>query len=156
MKSSAELQALVRQRAWDKELLLWKGSEKSLLEILGPARFRMLDLLDLFDVGSLPGDPEETREHLRDKLREHLKSIKKGADDRIILIVKSIGLLARYNVGLMAFYDWFIGSFAMVILILEGVVEEAEWPEQVRCDATKLLGYFSEPGMVKDIFSARE
>jgi hypothetical protein len=156
VKSAAQLQVLVNQRAWDKEVLLWIGPEKSLIDTLGPVRFRVFDLLDLFDVNNLPGDADETREYLRDRLQKHLKAIPKGPDDRSVLIVKSIGLLARYNVGLKAFYDWFIGSFALAILILDDVADKTEWPEGVRCDTTRLVGYFSEPGMVKDVFSAME
>lgn len=156
MKSAAQLQALVNQRAWDKEVLLWIGPEKSLIDTLGPVRFRVLDLLDLFDLNNLPGDADETREYLRDRLQEHLKAIPKGPDDRSVLIVRSIGLLARYNVGLKALYDWFIGSFALAILILDDVADKTEWPEDVRCDTTRLVGYFAEPGMVKDVFSAME
>lgn len=156
MKSAAQLQALVNQRAWDKEVLLWIGPEKSLIDALGSVRFRVLDLLDLFDVNNLPGDAEETKGYLRGRLQEHLKAIPRGSDDRSVLIVKSIGLLARYNVGLTVFYDWFIGSFALAILILDDVADRTEWPEDVRCDTTRLVGYFAEPGMVKDVFSAME
>jgi hypothetical protein len=153
MKSGAQLQTIVGQRTWDKELLLWLGTEHSLLQSIGSAKFKVLDLLDLFDRENLPVDDEETRDQLRDKLRDRLKEIPRGADTRTVLVVKSIGLLARYNVGLNAFYDWFIGSFTMVVLLLDGAMEKVDWPEEVRCDGNKLLGYFSEPGMVKDVFS---
>jgi hypothetical protein len=153
MKSAAHLQSLVGQRAWDKELLLWVGTEKSLLQSLGSAKYKTFDLLDLFDLENLPVDDEETREQLRDTLRDRLKDIPRGPDARTILVVKSIGLLARYNVGLKAFYDWFIGSFTMVILLLDGGMEKLEWPEEIRCESNKLLGYFMEPGMVKEVFS---
>ena len=153
MKSAEHLQSLVRSRTWDKELLLWVGSEKSLQQVLGAVKFIVLDLLDLFDLNKLPVDDDETRGQLRDRLRDRLKAIPRGSDDRVILVVKSIGLLARYNVGLKAFYDWFIGSFTVAILVLDGGVEKVEWPEEVRCDNNRLLGYFSEPGMVKEFFS---
>ena len=153
MKSAAQLQAVISQRTWDKELLLWIGSEKSLTESLASAQYRVLDLLDLFDVDNLPGDDEETREQMLDRLRDHLKAIPKGAESRTILVVKSIGLLARYNVGLKAFYDWFMGDFTMVVLLLDGGTEKVDWPDEVRCEGNRLLGYFSGPGMVKEIFS---
>ena len=153
MRSAAQLQAVVSQRTWDKDVLLWIGSEKSLADNLGLTQYRLLDLLDLFDVDSLPGDDEETREQLLDRLRDYLKALPKGPTTRTILVVKSIGLLARYNGGLKAFYDWFIGDFTMVILLLDGGTEKMEWPEEVRCEGNRILGYFSEPGMVKEIFS---
>jgi hypothetical protein len=156
MKNATQLKALVASKTWDKELLLWNGSEKELLKTLGTAKYQVLDLLDLFDLENLPSDAESTREQLRDRLSVRLKTIPHGPENRVILVVKAIGLLARYNVGLVAFYNWFIGDFSMVILLLEGVPEKMEWPEEIRCDSTRLMGYFAEPGMVKEIFNTGE
>ncbi len=153
MKSAAQFHALATSHYWDKELVLWLGSEKTLEEALGAAKRISLDLLDLFDPGSLPADEDSTRDQLRDRLRERLRAIQRGPDNRVILVVKSIGLLARYKAGLKDFYDWFIGDFAMAILLLEGGTEKMDWPEEVRCEGNRLLTYFSEPGMVKEVFS---
>jgi len=153
VKPASHLQVVLKQRTWDKEMLLWIGSEKELLQALGPSKYVVLDLLDLFDVQNLPLDDEETREQVHERLRSYLREIPRGPDARTILIIKSIGLLARYNVGLKDFYDWFIGSFTMVILLLDGMPGQEEWPEDVRCDGNRLTGYFTEPGMVKDILS---
>ena len=154
MKSAANLQTLIGSRTWDKELVMWMGTEKALQQALGPGKTVILDLLDLFDLGNLPADDESTRDQLRDRLRDKLRAIQRGPDNRVILVVKSIGLLARYHIGLTAFYDWFIGDFTMVVLLLDGGTEKADWPEEVRCESNRLLGYFSEPGMVKEVFSA--
>lgn len=153
MIPAAPLQALAGSRTWDKELVMWVGSEKDLYEALGAAKSLTFDLLDLFDPENLPPDEEATGQLLRDKLPQHLRAIPRGPNDRVILIVKSIGLLARYNVGLKAFYDWFIGDFTMVILLLEGGIETVAWPEEVRCEENRVLSYFSEPGMVKRVFN---
>jgi hypothetical protein len=153
MKPAAQLHTLIGSRTWDKELVMWVGSEKDLQQALGAAKYSTLDLLDLFDLGSLPVDDESTRDQLRDRLRERLRAVQRGPDNRVILVVKSIGLLARYNVGLKAFYDWFIGDFTMVVLLLDVGTEKMDWPEEVRCDGNRLLNYFSEPGMVKEVFS---
>jgi hypothetical protein len=153
VRSAAHLQALAGSRTWDKELVMWVGSEKDLYQALGAAKFITLDLLDLFDPENLPADDEATGQQLRDQLPRRLKSIPRGPGDRVVLVVKSIGLLACYNVGLKAFYDWFIGDFAMVVLLLDGGIETMDWPEEVRCEGNRILGYFSEPGMVKEVFS---
>jgi len=152
VKSAANLQTLIGSRTWDKELVMWMGTEKALHQALGPGKTVILDLLDLFDLGNLPADDESTRDQLRDRLRDKLRAIQRGPDNRVILVVKSIGLLARYNVGLKAFYDWFIGDFTMVVLLLDSGTEKVEWPEEVRCEGNRLLSYFSEPGMVKEVF----
>lgn len=132
MKGGNEFRALLKHRTWDKEVLLWLGPDKSLLEALASTKHVTLDLLDLFDVNKLPIDDDETKDELRDRLRQRLKDISKGPDNRTVLVVKSVGLLARYNVGLKEFYDWFIGSYTLVVLLLEGVVEQTDWPDEVR------------------------
>lgn len=153
MIPAAPLRALAGSRTWDKELVMWVGSEKELDEALGTAKFIVLDLLDLFDPEDMPPDDEATGQLLRERLPQRLRAIPRGPSERVILIVKSIGLLARYNVGLGAFYNWFIGDFAMVVLFLDGGVETVGWPEEVRCEGNRILSYFSEPGMVKRVFN---
>lgn len=152
MKGEADLKSLVKQRTWDKEVLVWLGTEKSLLNALGAAKHVVLDLLDLFQPDELPPDDDATKDAIHDQLRQRLKAIPKGPDHRTVLVVKSIGLLARYKVGLKDFYDWFVGSHTIVALLLEGTGERTGWPDEVKCDTKRLLDYFSEPGMVKDVY----
>ena len=73
MKPAAQLHALIGSRTWDKELVMWVGSEKTLHQALGSAKCVVLDLLDLFDLGNLPADDESTRDQLRDRLRDKLR-----------------------------------------------------------------------------------
>ena len=154
MKSAADLKALVKQRTWDKEVILWLGPEKPLVSALGSTKHVVLDLLDLFEPDSLPPDDDSTKDVLCAKLRERLRSIPKGPENRVVLVVKSIGLLARYSVGLKEFYDWFVGSHTVLVLLLEDLPEKSDWPDEVRCDPKSLPGYFEEPGMVKEIYTA--
>ena len=118
MKTAADLAALTRQKTWDKDVVLWVGSENALLHTLSQTPYAVLDLLDLFDEECLPLDNEETQAHLRRDLRRQLQSLQVGSERRTVLIVKSIGLLARYHAGVREFYEWFCGDFAMVVLIL--------------------------------------
>lgn len=155
MKTSNDLRALLKNRTWDKEVLLWVGPEKVLSEAVSSSNHITLDLLDLFDIEKLPIDEDETKNELRDRLRQHLKAIPRGPDNRTVLLVRSVGLLARYKVGLKEFYDWFIGSYALLILLLGEVAEQAKWPDEVRCQPKRLLDYFTEPGMVKEIYGAQ-
>lgn len=155
MKGVADLKALVQQLNWDKEVLLWLGPEKPMVTALGSAKYTVLDLLDLFQADHLPLDDDAIKDVLRDQLRSYLRAIPKGPDTRTVLIVKSIGLLARYGVGLKEFYDWFVGSHTILILLLEDAPEKSDWPDEVRCNPNWLPGYFAEPGMVKEIYSAK-
>jgi hypothetical protein len=144
---------LLKQRTWDKEVVLWVGPEKSLLEALGSSHRVILDLLDLFDPDSLPADDEATKDALSEHLRARLKAMPKGPSMRTVLVVKSIGLV-RYKVGLKDFYDWFVNSQTVVVLLLEGIPETTKWPGEVVCDANRVFRYFAEPGMVKNTYDA--
>ena len=155
MKTLADLIALTQQRTWDKDLVLWVGYEKTLTQALGQGQYTMLDLLDVFDEDRLPMDDEETRTQLVRGLRKRLRAIDAAADKRTILIVRSIGLLARYRAGVKDFYDWFCSDFAMAVLVLEGPIENYPWPEEVRCDPDKLIDHFQAPTVVKQVFRER-
>lgn len=154
MKGLTDLQRLLKQRTWDKDVLLWLGSERSLLDALGAVNYVVLDLLDLFVPDSLPVDDDDTRHYLTESLRKKLKSIAKGPANRVVLVVKSIGLLTRYNVGLKEFYDWFVGSYTVVALLLEDPPHQTNWPEEVRFEGKRLYNYFTEAGMVKETYLA--
>lgn len=54
MQTPDELAELIRQRTWDKELLLWFGPEIKLLPLLASVHVDVLDLLDLFEPASIP------------------------------------------------------------------------------------------------------
>jgi len=155
MKTVADLIALTRQRTWDKDVILWIGSEKALMEALGEVPHTVLDLLDLFDEDHLPMDEEETRVQLIGGLRKRLRSMDTAPENRSVLIVKSIGLLAHYHTGVKEFYDWFCGDFAMVVLVLEGPMEDCLWPDDVICDSDKLIDCFQAPTVVKQVFRER-
>ncbi len=149
MQAHYELDELVRQRTWDKELLLWFGPEAKLLPFLTSIHVDVVDLLDLFDPDRIPVDDDEVRQHLSQSLRQRLKSIPRVAARRTALIVRSAGLLARYRVGVQDFYEWFCDDFAMVILLVEGRCSESELPDEVDCDPDRLVEYFTDSGMIK-------
>ena len=154
MEIHDELATLVRQRTWDKELLLWFGTEAKLLPFLATVHVEVLDLLDLFEPDSISVDDDEVRHHLSLSLRQHLKSIPRVAARRTALVVRSGGLLARYRVGVQDFYDWFCDDFAMAILVVEGRCNEIEWPDEVECAPDRLVEYFTDSGMVKRLIGA--
>ena len=92
MQAHDELAELIRQRTWDKELLLWFGPEVKLLPFLASIHIEVLDLLDLFEAASLPVDDDEVRQQLSQSLRQRLRSIPRVAGRRTTLIVRSAGL----------------------------------------------------------------
>jgi len=152
VKTAEDLAALVKQRTWDKDLVLWLGSEQKLLEVLRQGSYQVLDLADLFDERSLPMDDESTRSFLALELRKKLQAFDSSSGRRTILIVRSVALLARYGVGIQEFYNWFCNDLRMAVLLLDGPLEHMDWPEEVVCKNDLLLKYFSSPGMVKEVY----
>ena len=154
MAATDELSRLVNQRTWDKELNLWVGPERELRARLEGVKLETLDLLDLI-VGDVPADDDDIRLYLARAIRQHLKSISRERGQRMVLIVLSAGLLARYGVGVREFYDWFCDDFSMVFLVIEGRCSDIQWPEEVQCHPNQMIDYFSETsGVIKRQFGA--
>ncbi|MCY2987032.1 MAG: hypothetical protein NTY19_04090 [Planctomycetota bacterium] len=154
MQAIEELVQLLRQRTWDKELLLWSGPEAKLLPALTGLQAETLDLLDLFDPAQLPIDDDEIRLHLCRSLRRRLQAVDRAPGKRTVLIVRSAGLLARYRAGVREFYEWFCDDFSMVILLVEGPYADEDWPDEVDGKSDRLIDYFMDPGMIKRQFGA--
>jgi hypothetical protein len=154
MQAHDQLTTLVRQRTWNKELILWFGPEGKLRPLLEGIQIRDLDLLDLFTAAEMLSEDDDIRQHFSRSLRQYLKSIPRAAKTHDVLIVRSSGLLARYRVGVQDFYDWYCGDFAMVILLVEGSCGEGEWPDEVECGPDSLVNYFKDSGMVKRLIEA--
>ena len=155
MDRMAELDDLIRQKTWDKEIILWLDSETKLKTLLSGYKFRELDLLDLFDPNSLPTDDDDTRTQLVHALRTFLQDLNATGLSRIILVVRSSGLLARYDVGLKEFYDWFCGDFSLVIVPLARPSDNTAWPESVTFEKDRLYNYFSATGMCSRIIAEK-
>lgn len=154
MQSRAELANVIRERTWNKELILWYGPESKLLPLLNGIQVEVLDLLDLFQAADMPVEDDEVRLQVLRSLRSHLRSIPVAPSKRSALIVRSSGLLARYRVGVQDFYDLYCGDFRIAVLLIDGSCPEREWPDEVECSAGRLVGYFKDSGMVKRLVEA--
>ena len=152
MKPLSDLALLVQQKTWNKDVVLWVGSEARLREALGNTQVVVLDLLDLFDPQRLPMDDEETREQLQRGLRARLQNLPTGPANRAVLLVRSVSLLARYQVGVRDFFEWFCGDFAMVVLVLGRLPAAGFGFDGVVCVPERLVQYFRAPEVVKQVY----
>ena len=154
MSDANELSQLVSQRTWDKELNLWVGPDTELRSRFQGVRIETLDLLDLIG-GDVPIDDDDIRGYLAQAIRQHLRAFPRQRGQRVVLIVLSAGLLARYGVGVREFYDWFCDDFSMVFLVVEARGPDIPWPEEVECRPNQIIDYFSETsGLIKRRFGA--
>lgn len=153
MNGVTELKNLLRQKTWDKDVVLWLGSDAALKDVLSQCNTQELDILDLFDVDNLPSDDEDARARLTTSVRQHLQGLQPTARSKIVLVVRSGGLLARYNLGLKSFYDWFCCDFGMVIITLARAAEKMTWPSSVVIDDNQLYDYFTGIGMCNRVIT---
>ncbi len=157
MKAVSDFKTLASQRTWDKDVAVWVGPESSVTAALAGgsnAAVVPLDLLDLFDEGALPDSEDDVVTFLRKALREKLVSLAPPTGQRRILIVKSAGILARYNLGLREFFDWFCGDRGLVVLLIEATPEKVELPSEIECHPLAIVDYFDRPDLAKHCFSA--
>jgi hypothetical protein len=153
MNGVTELKNLLRQKTWDKDVVLWLGSDAALKDALSLCNAQELDILDLFDPDNLPANEEDAHARLTNSLRQHLQGLQPTARSKIVLVVRSGGLLARYNLGLKSFYDWFCGDFGMVIIALARAAEKMTWPAAVVFDDDRLYDYFTGMGMCSRVIT---
>lgn len=152
MTVTPELSQLIAQRTWDKELNLWVGPERQLRAALEGGKLETLDLLDLI-ADDVPADDDDIRLYLARAIRQYVKSISREKGQRMILIVLSAGLLAKYGVGVREFYEWFCDDFSMVFLVVEGHCSNIHFPEDVECHPKQMVDYFcATSGLIKRKF----
>ncbi|MBI2924680.1 MAG: hypothetical protein HYY24_03130 [Verrucomicrobia bacterium] len=158
MKFACNFSALAAQRNWDKEIDVWIGSTEALRNQL-PAgastpSVEELDLLDLFDEKSLPDSDHDAAQFLRDRLRQRFPTLRPADGRRCMLIVKSVPLLAHFNVGLKEFFDWFCSDRCMVVLVLDGIPEELRLPGEFEFQPRRIVDFLAQPDLAKNVFSA--
>jgi hypothetical protein len=82
---------------------------------------------------------------LQQHLDQYLRQTRPAGDERVVLRVRSAGLLARYGVGLRSFYNWFAGSHTMTVLEIDRI-KPAALPdtvaEAIRLNQDTLMNYF--------------
>ncbi len=100
----------------------------------------------------LPFDDDDVRKHLSRSLRRRLQTIPRRPGKKIVLVVRSAGLLARYSVGVREFYEWFCDDFSMAVLLVERPATKEDWPDQVDGCPDRLIEYFADSGMTKRQF----
>ena len=157
MKTASDFALLVSQRNWDKDAVVWHGPESAMMAALPVAAgglVTMLDLLDLFDEAIIPDSEDDLVQFFRRALREKLSSLAPVTGQRRILIVKSAGLLVRYNLGLKEFFDWFCGDRGLAVLLVESSPDKIELPPEIECRPRALLDYFVRPDLAKNCYSA--
>jgi len=112
----------------------------------GPDR-RALDLLDLLDEKSLPDSEEDAAILLRRALRQRLIELAPSGGQRRVLIVKSAGLLVRYDLGLKEFFDWFCGDHGLAVVLIEATPDRLSLPAGIECRPRALADYFHRPDL---------
>jgi hypothetical protein len=138
--------ALLERPSWSKDVVVWVGNSDGLATLLGNTNPLELDLLDLFPPDeALPVSRADRADLLRRRLDKKLQELKPAGPQRTVLRVRNAPLLARYGVGLQAFYDWFGGSHTLAVLEInrtKAVRLPGQAADKVHFDPDWLVEYF--------------
>jgi len=131
---------------WSKEVVVWVGGMEGLAELLSASRRIDLDLVALVpDDEKLPSSRDDRADLMRRQLDEFLRANQPDGKQRVVLVVRNAGLLAKYGVGLQSFYDWFGGTQTMSVLAIDQL-KAIELPSTctgaVKFDPKWLVDYF--------------
>lgn len=155
MKTAADFTRLASQRTWDKDVVVWVGPESSLLAALPAGLDRqVVDLLDLLDEKALPDAEADAALLLRRALRQRLTEMAPSGGHRRIVVVKSAGLLVRYDLGLREFFDWFCSDHGLAVVLIEATPTKFGLPPGIECRPRTLVDYFHRPDLAKHLVVA--
>lgn len=155
MKTVADFTRLASQRTWDKDVVVWLGPESSLLAALPAGLDRQaVDLLDLLDEKALPDAEADAALLLRRALRQRLTELAPSGGQRRIVIVKSAGLLVRYNLGLRDFFECFWSDHGLAVVLIEAIPSTIGLPPGIECRPRVLVDYFHRPDLARHLIVA--
>ena len=146
--NAEELKDLVNQRAWSKQVIVWIGERFRLDQLLEGKSQRVLDVLELIpEDEEWPSDSEDRADWLRSRLDERVQGLRPSGPDRAILRVRNAALLAKLEIGLQPFFDWFAGSSTMTVLEI-GPIKPVRLPDTVTSEIR------ADPGWLASRFRA--
>ena len=144
-----------------KHVYVWNGDANSLLEILGEDITEELDLSSDIEIGTAADEASEVvlgrkiERKLEGRLSELYAEIRKRNKQQV-LVVTSSSILARYKIGLTAFFSYYLGDHTMVILMVPKTkaVGDLNLPEYVKYDPNETLKYLSILAQPENVIGA--
>lgn len=127
------LDQLDKKPAPGKRVLVWIGTKESLYAHLQTKKFNVLAIADLQIDDKDLGNDERIKKALKRAIDLQLRSFQIEESTLQILVVPDAELIARYDLTLQSFYDYFIGDSKIVILVVEYAPIDID---------TNLAGYF--------------
>lgn len=129
-----------------KHAYVWTGDIDSLVEITGRTIAKELDLSSDLNINVSDEEADEkvvgrTIEKALEKRLFELYSEANKQGKPKLLIVKSSSILARYRIGLAAFYSYFLGDNTKVVLMAPRPQASLNLPEYVKYDAEEVAKY---------------
>ena len=143
MKPS-DLTRLVHAAFWSKDIVLWIGSDAELEKVVQGVNVAYLDVLDLTD-GEFPLEDTERSRVISTRLQKRLEELDVSTSEKLVLIVRNVGILSRHMISLNPFFELFGGVRRMAILSLRGEsinlgVSQA-LSEQIVCEPDTIANY---------------
>lgn len=144
--SVVQFKAILERPTWSKDVVVWVGDRESLDHVLGGIKQLELDVLEMMpEDEALPTGKEDRAELLDRELDKRLQAMKPQGNDRVVLRVRNVAVVAKYGIGLQRFYEWFGGSHTLAVLEIDRL-RPVTLPDSVvgvvKLDTNWLVGYF--------------
>lgn len=153
MKTPADFTRLASQRTWDKDVVVWLGLR--CWQRCPPARIaRRWICWTSWTEGPARDAEADAALLLRRALRQRLTELAPSGGQRRIVIVKSAGLLVRYDLGLREFFDWYCGDHGLAVVLIEATPNKIGLPPGIECRPRVLVDYFHRPDLARHLIVA--
>jgi hypothetical protein len=146
-----------------KHVYVWNDDADSLLGMLGEDLAEELDLSSDIEIGTVVDETNEVvvRRNVEKKLERRLSELYAETQKRNkqqVLVVTSSSILARYKIGLTAFFSYYLGDHTMVILMVPKTkaVGDLNLPEYVKYDPNETLKYLSIVAQPENVIGGNE
>lgn len=135
---------LQQKPAIGKRIFVWNGMKEELYPFFSKKNVKEITLSQLHLTGDSILSEINIQREIKKALKKELKNYISVLKDQQILIISDAELIARYNIGLGVFYDYYIGDRTMVVLIIppEDNTNIIISRDYVEIDGTVTLRYF--------------
>lgn len=143
-----------------KHVFVWNDEKAQFFELVGKDLIMELDVAAATQFTESEVDEMSIRRKIEKTLQAKLSSLYEQVckeDKQQLLVVTSASILARYGVGLTAFYDFYLGDRTMVVFIVPKPknMDFLIFPEYVRYDPEGTLKYLANLAGFENVVEAK-
>lgn len=139
-----------------RHLYIWHGSLPALLNFIPRELLLEFDLLDIIEKVQPDVTDEQIKSSLKQFIIERLRELNVPPGKQGALVITNNLLLARYNIPLTIFYDYFICDRTCVILHIGEYYLDNKLPNYIIFEPRQILKYFASLAGEENVIAEEE